>query len=97
MTLRIKEIRETRGWSQQTLAEAAGLSRPQLSQIETGTRPANTLRLTSIAKALRVGIDELFDHVERPEAQIVADLMRNMSDEDRSALIRYAKAMANQR
>lgn len=94
MPLRVKELRKERGLSQEQLAAMAGVSRSQLSEIETEAKPANTLRLASIARALGVPVHDLFasPNGESYEA-VVLDLMRAMSDEDRKALLHYARAM----
>ena len=55
----IKVWREFRQLTQQQLAEAAGISKPYLSQIETAKRHGTTEVITAIAKALDVSIDEL--------------------------------------
>ena len=55
----IKVWRAFRNLTQQQLAEAAGISKPYLSQIETGKRRGTTEVITAIAKALNVAIDEL--------------------------------------
>lgn len=55
----IKVWRDYRQLTQQQLAEAAGISTPYLSQIETGKRTGSTEVLTSIAKALKVTLDEI--------------------------------------
>ena len=60
----IKVWREYRGLTQQQLADAAGISKPYLSQIETGKRTGATEVLSAIAKALDVSLDEV---VERKE------------------------------
>lgn len=61
MTLKIRALRIAAGLSQQMLAEKAGISRSQLSEIETEAKPANTLRLNSIASALGVQVEDLFE------------------------------------
>ena len=61
MTLKIRALRIAAGLSQQMLAEKAGISRSQLSEIETEAKPANTLRLNSIANALGVQVEDLFE------------------------------------
>lgn len=63
----IKVWREYRQLTQQQLAEAAGISTPYLSQLETSKRTGSTEVLTSIAKALKVTLDEIV--VMRPEIQ----------------------------
>lgn len=55
----IKVWREFRELTQQQLAETAGISKPYLSQIETGKRRGTTEVLATIANALNVSIDEL--------------------------------------
>ncbi len=60
----IKVWREYRGLTQQQLADAAGISKPYLSQIETGKRKGTTEILSAIAKALDVSLDEVIDRIE---------------------------------
>ncbi|WP_424967309.1 helix-turn-helix domain-containing protein [Dinoroseobacter sp. S375] len=92
MALRIRELREAKGWTQADLAARANMSRSQLAMIERETRPANTLRLNAIAKALGVAPERLFSE-GGPEAQIM-DLMRSLSEEDRAAIVHLAEALA---
>lgn len=98
MTLRIRELRKARGLSQEQLASKAGLSRSQLSEIETEAKPANTLRLTSIASALGVTVEHLFS--EDARTGLVSELMALMDalpEADREAILRHAKALADRR
>lgn len=92
MGLRIRELRDAKGWTQQHLASLAGISRSQLAMIETGTRPANTLRLRAIAKALGVSEPDLFPR-NSPEATIFA-CMPDLSDQDQAMLASMAEALA---
>jgi DNA-binding XRE family transcriptional regulator len=55
----IKVWREYRGLTQQQLADAAGITLTQLTQIETGKRKGAMAVLTRLAKALRVALDDL--------------------------------------
>ncbi len=55
----IKVWRKYRGLTQQQLASAAQISKPYLSQIETGKRRGTTEILSAIAKALNVSLDEI--------------------------------------
>ena len=55
----IKVWREYRELTQQQLADTAGISKPYLSQIETGKRTGTTEILSAIAKALDVSLDEV--------------------------------------
>lgn len=56
---RIKVWREHRGQTAAALAEAAGITQPFLSQLETGKRAGTLETLQSIAAALGVSIQEL--------------------------------------
>lgn len=55
----VKVWREYRGLTQQILADAAGISKPCLSQIESGKRNGTTEVLGAIAKALGLSLDDL--------------------------------------
>lgn len=55
----IKVWREYRGLTQQQLADAVGISKPYVSQLETGKRTGATEILSAIAKALGVSLDEV--------------------------------------
>jgi transcriptional regulator with XRE-family HTH domain len=92
MGLRIKELRDGLGMTQEELASKAKMSRSQLAMIERETRPANTLRLNAIAAALGVPPEDLFesDGADRELARIV----KRLSDEDRATLVRLAEALA---
>lgn len=57
----IRVWREYRGYTQQQLSEAAGISKPYLSQIETGKRTGTTEVLSGIAKALDLTIDDVVE------------------------------------
>lgn len=57
----IKVWREYRGMTQQQLADAAGISKPYISQIETGKRTGTTEILSAIAKALDVSLDDVYE------------------------------------
>jgi len=55
----IKVWREFRGLTQQQLADATQISKPYLSQIETGKRTGTTDVLSAIAKALDVSLEQV--------------------------------------
>jgi DNA-binding XRE family transcriptional regulator len=57
----IKLWREHRGLTQQELAKRAGISKPYLSQIETGKRQGTVETLSAIARSLDVPLDVLTD------------------------------------
>lgn len=97
MTLKIKALRKAKGLSQQMLADMAGVSRSQFSEIETGSRPANTLRLSAIAKALGVSVTDLFEGGSKESyVNELRDLLDGMSEDDREAIMRLAKSLSRQ-
>ena len=55
----VKAWREYRGFTQDTLAEKAGISKAYLSQIETGKRTGVAKTLKALASALGVTLNEL--------------------------------------
>jgi transcriptional regulator with XRE-family HTH domain len=62
--LRIKLLRVSRGWSQEQLAEAAGMHRTFIGQVERGQRGLNVLGLWRLAHAFNIAIGDLFVDVE---------------------------------
>lgn len=56
---RIRVWRVHRGLTQQALAEACGVSKPYVSQLEANTRLASQAVLRKLANALRVDLDDL--------------------------------------
>lgn len=57
----IKVWREYRAQTQQQLSDTVGISKPYLSQIETGKRKGTVDVLSAIAKALNVSLDDLYE------------------------------------
>ena len=57
---RIREIRKEKGYSQEKLADIAGLDRTYIGGIERGERNPSLKNIEKIAKALRVQVVELF-------------------------------------
>ncbi len=57
---RLKELRKKTGWSQQKLAEKAGLSYNTITKIEQGAATKPTIQtMIKIADAFKISIDEL--------------------------------------
>lgn len=57
---RLRELRVERGFSQERLAELAGLDRNYIGQIERAERNVALVNIVRIAKALEVEVGELF-------------------------------------
>ena len=56
---RIRQIRLTRGWTQDELAQKCDLHRTFIGSVERGERNVSILNLRLIASVLRVGLPEL--------------------------------------
>ena len=57
----VQRLRNEKGWSQEALADEAGLHRTYISGIERGVRNPTLTVLEKVAKALGVGIGALAD------------------------------------
>lgn len=58
---RVRALRKAKGWSQEELADQAGLHRTFVSQIERATKRSTIDTVEKVAKALGVTCGELLD------------------------------------
>ena len=58
---RIRHLRMKRGWSQERLAEEAGIHRVYLAGIELAQRNPSLKNLENLARALGVSLPKLFE------------------------------------
>lgn len=65
----VRRARERRGMSRRDLAETTGLSYPYISQIETGYRMPSTPAMRTLADALGLRPDSLFDALRSAPAR----------------------------
>ena len=63
--LNLRQIRKTRGWSQEDLAFESGLDRTYISGVERGVRNPTVLVLQELAQALKVPAARLLDAAKR--------------------------------
>lgn len=66
----VKLLRHHRGMTQESLAAAAGLSRPYLTEIEKGRKPGSIKALRAIAVALSVDVRYLLAKEGNPHARV---------------------------
>ena len=59
--LRIKEIRKSKGYTQEQVAEKIGIEPPNVSKLEKGLHFPLPENIEKISKALKVEIKDLFD------------------------------------
>jgi len=62
--IRIKELREAKGFSQKDIAYSADLDRSYIASIENGTRNVSSVNIEKIAKALQVSVKTFFDDIK---------------------------------
>ena len=65
----IRVWRDYRGLTQQQLAEKAGISKPYLSQLESGKRNGTTEVLSKLAEALQVSLEDLVESIYHEDVQ----------------------------
>jgi transcriptional regulator with XRE-family HTH domain len=56
----VRELRDKRGWSQEVLAEKAGIHRTYVGGIERGLRNVALVNIAKITKALGLSLSEFF-------------------------------------
>jgi transcriptional regulator with XRE-family HTH domain len=101
MGIRIRDVRRERGWTQDQLANAVGVSRSAVAQWETGRAGQVTTNLTRIAEVLEIGVEYIMygDDKRGPTEPRQGDemallrLYRECSGEDRQLLLRTARRL----
>jgi transcriptional regulator with XRE-family HTH domain len=87
--LRLRELREERGFSQYSLAQQSGVGRSTIAALETGERGAHPSTTRALAQALRVTVPDLYrDRItpppshDRPEGMVESyeQLRENLRD-----------------
>lgn len=75
----IRGVRETRGWTQEKLAEQLQLagwsiSRDVVARIETGRRTIIDVELLLLSRVLEFSVDQLLNQIRTPLVEIAAKL-----------------------
>ena len=99
---RIKEVRQERGWTQDQLAQAVGVSRSAVAQWETGRAGQITGNLTRIAASLDVGVEFLMygsdkrapAEARQGDEMALLRLYRECTPEDRQMILRMVRRLA---
>ena len=61
---KVRQLRDAKGWTQEGLADRAGLDRSYVAGIEAGLRNPSTKALAKLARALGVTLSRLFEDVQ---------------------------------
>ena len=101
---KIREIRLSRGYNQEQLAEMANLNRVTIAKYESGKVEPGAQALLRIADALEVTVDQLLGRdapqtqtgdepyrIETEEVKILAPYMDRMPKDKRELLVNMAK------
>lgn len=57
---RVRELRKERGYSQEHLADLAGLDRSYMGHIERGEKNITLLKIHQISDALKISVSDIF-------------------------------------
>lgn len=96
MKLKLRALREKRGWTQEEVASRSGMSKSFYSEIESGKKAANSQRLRKFAEVFEVPAFELIDDSSIDD-ELLEHLrtMQSLDVEDRKAVIRHALGLAD--
>lgn len=65
--MRLQQYREKKGWTQEQLSKASGVSQSYISELEKGKKQPRVIYAKMLAKALGVPLDELIED-DQPKA-----------------------------
>ena len=88
---RLRFLREERGYSQNMLADFAGVSQTHLRRVELGEADVTVNHLRLICDALGVSLKEFFD-AESPEDELTA-AVSSLSPRQKSLLVEFLKSL----
>lgn len=91
---RLRSAREYLGLSQEEVAQAVGLPRPAISQIENGNRRVDVIELANLAKlyqrpAIYFTGEEPIG--EPPQLEVLKRAAAELSESDREEVLRFAE------
>lgn len=97
MYLRIRDLRQAKGWNQSQLGEAAGVRTATVSKAETEPEKVKLETLIKIAGGLGVPLIDLFDNKQMDPSvrKMVANFLR-LTPEEREFFIRQVEALAGE-
>jgi transcriptional regulator with XRE-family HTH domain len=82
---RIRELRKSKGLSQEQLAEVIGIDQKHMSRIELGKSYPSLDRLVRIAEALKVSLPDLFEYMhlndEIERTRSIGEMLKELSED----------------
>ena len=92
----IRKLRENLGISQEDLAEAVGIARPIISQIESESRKVSADELPAFSRALNASTDQLLGTAPLPDVSIAAEPRTVYQHSDVQETMRISVPQKNQ-
>lgn len=91
--VRLRDIREYLGLSQQAVATATGIPRTAISDIERGERKVDSLEIRKLARTYRYPVGHLLGEPSEPAdtTTALARAVSDLTDVDRSELLKFAQ------
>jgi transcriptional regulator with XRE-family HTH domain len=90
--LRMRVVRVARGWTQEQLADAAGLDRTYVTRLERGLHAPTVVTVWRVARALEVSFAELLDGTTTQVA--ASQVPSRLSREERRGACRLTRRPA---
>lgn len=92
ISTKLKELREKVGWSQNKLAQEAGISQSFINQIEAGQKQPSYEVLNNICSALGITLSEFFSDKPSdmpPELRRLLDAAKDLTPEQQEKLTEF--------
>lgn len=89
--LRIKELRERAGFTQNKLAEWAGVSQTHLRRVELGQQDITVGQLRLVCDGLGVALSEFFNVSEKQES--LSDVISKFTPKQKQLLIEFLRSI----
>lgn len=100
MGVRLREAREYLGYSQEEAARALNVSRPAITNMESGQRNVQALELAKLARLYGRSVDYLMSGVEEPseadpKVAFAARALQGLTPSDLDEVLRFAGYLRN--
>jgi putative transcriptional regulator len=97
MKLRLKDLRKTRGWTQEHLADLLGTAKGHISGVESGKKNPSAALMERMARVFEVRLVDLIDAGDMADDlyQLI-DIMQHLSDDERKFILRSAAGLRSQ-
>lgn len=93
---RFREIRKSFGYTQEKMAEIAGIEPQSISKIESGKNFPLLSNLEKIAVKLNIELEEFFnyEHKKDSSSKTLVKIYENLSSENKEKLIRISRILS---